>query len=279
MSRDNDVLRPEDYTDPVCPFCTEQFTGPEVRPIPTGRVLDKLDEHLARNDYESAERHLRYWLQEAVLGGDERGEFQMANELMGLCRKVGKGEDALAFAERALALADKLGIADQAAGGTALVNAATVCKAFGRPERALELFEKAEKVYLAALDAGDPRLGGLYNNWGLALVDLRRFAEAEACYAKALAVMERAENGALERAITLLNLADAKEAELGPEAAESETASLLDEAEGLMNDPSLPRNGYYAFVCEKCAGVFGYYGRFATQRELEGRAKAIYEGT
>lgn len=277
MSHESDALRPEDYTDPVCPFCTEQFTGPEVRRIPTGRVLDKLDEHLSRNDYDAAERHLRYWLREAVLGGDERGEFQMANELMGLCRKVGKGEDALAFAERALSLAERLGIGEEAAGGTALVNAATVCKAFGRPERAIALFEQAEKVYLAALEPGDPRLGGLYNNMGLALVDLGRFGEADAAYRKALAVMEKAENGGFERAITLLNVADARVAALGAEAAEEEVAALLDEAEALLLDPALPQNGYAAFVYEKCAAGFGYHGRFMTQRELERRAKEIYE--
>ena len=277
MKRDIDPLRPEDYIEPACPLCTDPLSENALRPIPTGRVLDKLDEHLARNDYESAERHLRYWLQEAVLGGDERGEFQMVNELMGLCRKVGKGEEAVTFAERALVLADKLELADQTAGGTALVNAATVYKAFGQPEKALALFEKAAAVYHATLKEGDPRLGGLYNNWGLALVDLGRFEEAEEAYRKALAVMANAENGALERAITLLNMADAKVAKLGPEAAEAAVGALLDEAEGLLNDPSLPRDGYHAFVCEKCAPVFGYYGRFLTQRELEGRAKAIYE--
>ena len=277
MKRDVDELRPEDYVDPVCPFCTEAFTGPEVKRIPLGRVLDKLDEHLSRNDYQSAERHLRYWLQEAALGGDKQGEFQLDNELMGLCRKVGKGEDALAFADRALALAAELGLEEETAGGTALVNAATVCKAFGQPERALALFEKATAVYEATLPADDPRLGGLYNNHGLALVDAGRFDEADAAYRKALAVMAGAEHGGLERAITLLNLADAAVARLGHEAAEATVAPLLDEAEALLDDPSLPRNGYYAFVCEKCASVFGYYGRFLTQRELERRAKAIYE--
>ena len=37
------------------------------------------------------------------------------------------------------------------------------------------------------------------------------------------------------------------------------------------------RDGYYAFVCEKCASVFGYYGHFFYEKELKERAKAIYE--
>ena len=39
------------------------------------------------------------------------------------------------------------------------------------------------------------------------------------------------------------------------------------------------RDGYYAFVCEKCASVFGYYGRFFYEKELTERARRIYERT
>ena len=38
------------------------------------------------------------------------------------------------------------------------------------------------------------------------------------------------------------------------------------------------RDGYYAFVCEKCASVFGYYGWFLYNKEREERARTIYEG-
>ena len=49
-------------------------------------------------------------------------------------------------------------------------------------------------------------------------------------------------------------------------------------AEKLFYTEDLPRNGYYAFVCEKCAPVFGYYGYFLTERELKRRAREIYDG-
>ena len=39
------------------------------------------------------------------------------------------------------------------------------------------------------------------------------------------------------------------------------------------------RDGYYAFVCEKCASVFGYYGHFAYEKELYERSRRIYEGS
>ena len=48
------------------------------------------------------------------------------------------------------------------------------------------------------------------------------------------------------------------------------TAALLDR-------PGLPRDAYYAFVCEKCAPVFDYYGFFRTAQALRARAEAIHE--
>ena len=87
------------------------------------------------------------------------------------------------------------------------------------------------------------------------------------------------EHGEPEQAITLLNMADAAEAALGAEDAESRVAEYLDEAERLLDTESLPRNGYYAFVCEKYAPVFGHYGYFATEAELKRRAKEIHDRT
>ena len=68
------------------------------------------------------------------------------------------------------------------------------------------------------------------------------------------------EHGELEQAITWLNMADALEAERGAEAAEGEVEEYLDRAAALLDTASLPRNGYYAFVCEKCAPVSGTMG-------------------
>ena len=51
----------------------------------------------------------------------------------------------------------------------------------------------------------------------------------------------------------------------------------IEKAYELLNKDYLPRNGYYAFVCEKCAPIFGYYGRFFYNKELSDRAREIYE--
>ena len=248
-----------------------------MRSIPSARVIEKLDEFLGRNDYDGAERLLLYWLQEAELGHDLRGEFQICNELMGLYRKLGKRERAMENADRALALAEKAGIKDTVGAATAYLNAATVRKTFGMADKAIPYFEKAKEIYEKNLKPNDPKFAGLYNNMGLALVDLGRFREARALYEKAVAIMSNIENGEPEAAVTYLNLANLEEAENGLENASEAIDACLFAARDLLETKSLPRDGNYAFVCEKCASTFGYYGHFAYAAELTERAKSIYE--
>ena len=99
--------------------------------ISVERILSKLDEHLGRNDYAAAERHLCYWLSEAESGGDGRTELLVRNELMGLYRKTGRKDEALASAEAALAAISRMGIDEQVGAATTYLNSATVYKAFG----------------------------------------------------------------------------------------------------------------------------------------------------
>lgn len=271
------MLNRDDYEEPRCLLCMEDPGKPKIASIDLGRVIDKLDEYLSRNDKAGAERHLLYWLEEARAGHDRRGEHSVKNELMGFYRKEGREREAVSFAESAVADLGEMLLEDTATAGTCLVNAGTVYFTFHHAEKALPYLEKARVLYEKHLEKDDPRLGGLYNNTALTLTDLGRYEEALALYEKALAVMKQKEGGEPEEAITHLNMADTLSLWKGTEAAEAEIETHLSAAEQLLDAPNIPRNGYYAFVCEKCAPVFGYYGHFLTQAELEARAKAIYE--
>ena len=205
-----------------------------------------------------------------------RAELLVRNELMGLYRKLGKEAEALACVEAALAKIEACGIREQVGAATTYLNAATVYKAFGLADRSLPLFESARAVYERELSPLDDRLAGLYNNMALALVDVENYEKAKKLYQKAISILEKKETGALEIAITYLNLATLAENELGLETA----CELIDEyskkAEALL-DAFQDRDGYYAFVCEKCASVFDYYGYFYYAKELKERARRIYE--
>ena len=245
--------------------------------ISVDRILSKLDEYLNKNDYAFAEKHLLYWLSEAKNNNDLKVELLVSNELMGLYRKLGRKEDALFHLNYALNRIVQAGIDMQVGAATTYLNAATVYKAFGMPEKGITLFEKAKEIYERELDADDTRLAGLYNNMALCLIDLEDFDRAERLYHKAIGIMRNAEGGDLEVAITYLNMATACEARDGLLEAEESINEYLTQAQAIL-DRHTPQDGYYAFVCEKCASVFSYYGWFFFENELKERARRIYEG-
>ncbi|MCF0113946.1 MAG: tetratricopeptide repeat protein [Erysipelotrichaceae bacterium] len=269
----NSFLEKEDYEEPCCPLNMNQAT----ERINTRRVISTLDGYLGRNDYEGAERHLKYWVAEAENGRDMHGKLTVTNELIGLYRKVGKEKECVEAIEESLRLVELLELTDTISYGTTLVNAATGYKAFSKPEKAMPLYRKAQEVYEKMLGSDDGKLGALYNNMALALCELGEYKEAESYYFKALEIMKLQEFGELEEAITYLNLIDLKVAEMGQEASEAIIEEYITRAEELLKTESIPRNGYYAFVCEKCAPVFGYYGYFMLEMEFKNRAKEIYE--
>ena len=272
-------LEREDYEEPRCLLNMDPPNAETpVSTIPQLRVREKLDEYMSRRDYDGAERHLRYWLEEARAGRDLRGELMVRNELIGHYRKTGNRDAALTQADAAIALLEPLGLGGSVSAGTTYVNAATAMNAFGENERALELFHRARETYEAA-SADEALLGGLYNNLALVETALGRYDDAAAHYERAMAIMGRQPNGALEQAITCLNMADLAAARYGMERGEARIFTLLDQAQELLDRPEAPRDGYYAFVCEKCAPSFEYYGYFLAAEELKRRARAIYERT
>ena len=278
MNDINKPLGPEDYAEPACLLCGEPYGAePALRAVPQQRIIEKLDEYMSRRDYAGAERHLLYWIEEAKLGQDLRGQLMLANELIGHYRKVGDRDKALHWVDEALRLLGTLDFAGSVSAGTTYVNAATACNAFGANERALALFEKARAVYESGVQVRPELLGGLYNNMALANQALGRYDEAFALYDKAMEQMGKLPGGALEQAITCLNMADAVAARDGLEDGETRIFALLDRAWDLLQDGAAPRNGYYAFVCEKCAPSFAYYGYFLAADELKKEAARIYE--
>lgn len=239
------------------------------------RLLNKLDSYLHKNDYVKAEEYLLACLQDSVKSEDYVTEILLRNELMGLYRKVGKRDEALLTVEEVLNKIREKGVENQVGSATTYLNSATVFKAFGMAEKSIMIFEKAKEIYEKALPPYDERLGGLYNNMALTLVDLKRFDEAKALNEKAIRVMK---SKPLEIAITYLNMANAVEAEKGILEAHNEIQMYLEKAKALLEEYE-NRDGYYAFVCEKCASVFGYFGDFLYDEELRNRARSIYEGS
>ena len=275
------------------------LTTDMIRPVPQRRIIDKMDEYMSRRDYNGAERHLLYWLEEAKLGGDLQGQLMLRNELVGHYRKTGQKEPAMESAAKALDLLRELDMENTITAGTTYVNIATACGAFGDHERAIRLFEKARAAYESSSQTETQLLGGLYNNMALTCTELGRCEEALALYEKAADLMGRVPDGELEQAITYLNMANTVEVQLGLEAGEQQINALVERAEELleakgeellgkgeaaltdgtdlraMKQEERARLGYYAFVCEKCASTFAYYGYFMTAESLTERSEEL----
>ncbi|MBQ8306016.1 MAG: tetratricopeptide repeat protein [Blautia sp.] len=247
--------------------------------IPLPRIMEKLNAYMDRRDYEGAGRLLTYWLSEARLSGDRQGELSLLNELIGHCRKSGLRKEAFTYIDDALSLLSALSLEDSPSGGTTYINAATALSAFGENEKALSLFEKALVIYEKDPAISPDLMSGLYNNMALAFQNLGQYPQAMDLYQKAMTLLEGLPGSAPEQAITCLNMADAIALSEGMQEAETRIQELLDHACELLQDPSIPRDGYYAFVCEKCAPGFAYHGWFAVAAELREEARIIYERT
>lgn len=248
------------------------------REIDTGMVLSKLDAYLGKNDYDAAKQHLLYWLGEAEAMSDHKTVLLLCNELMGLFRKLGERDNAFFYVKKALGQVQKMKIELNVGAATTYLNCATVYKAFDRVQDALPLYEKAKMIYEHNLPRYDERLGGLYNNMGLALCDVKCFEEANDLFKQALDVMRGIHDREPEQAITYLNMATAVEMQLGLEKAEPLIAEYVEQAMALLDVGKDRTDGNYAFVCEKCASVFGYYGYFTYEQALTERYRRIYEG-
>ena len=183
------------------------------------------------------------------------------------------GEWMRCTAERSFAA---VSVSQRAYQGATVLDAATTMKAFGEAEASIPVYEDVRGVYEKYLDPDDARFGGLYNNMALALADCGRYGEAEDAYEKALVVMSSKKNGALESAITLINMAELYERALGD--SEGAVGRCMDQAYECLKTPGIDHDGYYAFVCRKCAPSFGHFGYFAAQRELDAEADEIYAG-
>ena len=244
--------------------------------IDFNREFNTLDDLLNRREFKSAEDFLSALFERAESENNPGGRLAVINEQIGLFRKLGD-ERAIERAEYALRFIEESGIENGINVATTLLNAGTAYCAFDLPEKAVPCYEKAEEIYNFFLRPNDRRFGALYNNLASAFMAAGDYSKAEEYFSKALSIMQNVPGGELDCAITCCNLADLAAKAKGGLEAEEEIASLLEKAMENFNNPSVRRDGYYAFACEKCAPAFGHFGFFIYEKQLKRRAEEIYE--
>ncbi|MBR5060348.1 MAG: tetratricopeptide repeat protein [Clostridia bacterium] len=274
----DDILNKEDYQEPRCVICDTAEDREPASKIPMQRIVAKLDEYIEARDVRGAERLLAYWTGEAEEQGDLGGLLSLYNEKMGLMRNNARYEEAKAAAEAALDILKRQDFSEDPVSGTTYLNAATVCNAAGEYDAAAEYYELARQNYERLLEPSDPRMGGLYNNMGVNLGRVGRFDEAFDAFQKALEIMKDTRYEDLERAVTCINVANLYELLSGTVDGEAKINEWLQKASELL-DKNTVKAPYAAYVYNKCAPAFLYYGWFAYADELNERAERIYEGT
>ncbi len=266
-----------DYAEPACPLCGgKEFYYPDKNAplgrIPIARIIDKVDALFDKNDYVQAGKLLEYWEGEAKELRDRNGELSIQSELIGYYRKVNEKQKGLVSVKRALTLLEELNQSGTVSGATILINCATAFKAFDMPREALPLYKQAEAIYALELEEGDSRFGGLYNNMAVTLAELGDYDGAERAYELALNVMQKVDRGELESAITYVNMAHAYES-----CGRSEKiAECMRKAYALLYTKGILHDGYFAFVLEKCAPSFEYFGLTKESEEMLEESKRIY---
>ena len=246
--------------------------------IPIETVLEKLKQYLNKGDYEAAEKHLNHWMGEAEAIHDDLGKLSLLSEQIGLFKRTEQPWKGLAAIDAVLWLCKKNedSFDETISLGTTYADVAAGCNSFGELKKAIVFYRKAQVIYEKFLTQDDFQLAALYNNMAITLADLKESDEAMEYYKKALEIMEIRGGNELESAITYLNMADLVCEQKGMEEGELEIENYLDMAEDLFDREEIPRDPYYAFMCDKCVSTFGYYGYFAAEKKLKQRVDKIW---
>ena len=181
------------------------------------KFIEAFDNLLSKNNYTSACELLESTIIEAEAVQDKAALFTLYNECIGIYRKIGEKNKCYFYCSKALEATEILMLSEGISGATTFINCATAYKAFGEAEKGVSFFEKAKKIYEEKLPENDKRLAGLYNNFALTLVDLKRFDEAISLYEDAIEVLNKHTTTQPETSISYLNMANAVEAKDGLE--------------------------------------------------------------
>lgn len=231
------------------------------------KIIAKADQYLNQNRYDEVERLLSYWEKEAK----DRDLLPIYNEQLGLYRKTKQKIKALNKADETQLLLKKLRIENLTSSATIFINIATVYSAFGQYKDALYFYKKAEKLYEDNNVNDKGLLSSLYNNLGTVYTMLGQKLLSKTYFDLALSTVDLK----LDKAITYLNLADLY---LYGFEDKDNAKVYLDKAREIFFDTSIEKNGYYAFVAEKCAPGFKEHGLAEFAASLEKEAQIIYEG-
>ena len=167
----------------------------------------QLDSLFAENQIDKVDPFLRDSLQKAKEEEDYGAYITICNEMIGFYRSVSQFQKAFDAAEDVLLLLEELQLDHSEHFATTLLNAATAYRAAGNFKQAYTYYQQALRIYEGLISPEDYRYAGLFNNMSILLEKMERNEEAIEYAEKALAIIEKLDQGEMETATTLTNLA------------------------------------------------------------------------
>ncbi len=169
--------------------------------------FETLDSYFEKNEIDKIDSFLEASLAQAKEEEDYAAYISICNEMIGFYRSTSAFQKAYTAAEDVLLLMEELKLEHTEHFATTLLNAATTYRAAGDYAQALRLYRQALQIYEGIIPPEDYRYAGLYNNMSILLEKMEENEEAIACAKKALAIMETIEDGEIQTAVSLTNLA------------------------------------------------------------------------
>lgn len=169
-------------------------------------IFHHLDEYVKNKETEKAVKFLLEQLNDGDLS--LAAEVSVNNELIGLYRDGGWVEECIAQCKKQITWMEEMQSLDAASAATIMLNIANALRACGSLEDSYHLFKKAEEIYAYTIDAQDYRMAGLYNNLCITLMEMDRLDEAYDYALKALEIISKMPEAALEIAVTHQNISN-----------------------------------------------------------------------
>lgn len=170
-------------------------------------IIEKLDQLFAENRGSEAQALLEESIRQAMEEQDDEALLPLLNEMIGYKRETSQVEESYRYADAALALMEKMGIAESTAYATTLLNIANAYRAGGRLADSLSCYEQVLALYEKKVDKNDMLFASLYNNISLLYQEMGDFAKAKENLLKALSIVGKNEDVYFEEAVTYANLA------------------------------------------------------------------------
>ncbi len=171
----------------------------------TGIDLELIDGLYSKGKTQEAEEKLGEWYDAARAAGDDAALLTVCNELAGLYRVTGRAAQGVSIADEAAGAIERLGLAGSVQHATTLLNAATVCRAAGKFDRAADLYKQAGGIYEALGDVDPYYTASLHNNLSQLYGETGRYELAVEELSKAQAVIDEAYPDSAEAAVSRVN--------------------------------------------------------------------------